>query len=225
MERYLKKLIAEGENQKLDFKYCISDSRKISRTLSAFANTDGGVLLIGVRDNGSIAGVRSDEEYYMIETASKLFCRPEIPVSVKQHFHEGKTILEVKVDKGEKIPYEAKLEDGRWKAFFRQNDQNLEANGVLLQLWRKRERKTGIFIRFGKTENLLMEHLKQYGSITLSAFRKVAKIPAFRAEKIIVSFLLCDVLLMDASEKGFRYILNQKINMDEIKSGKIINPS
>lgn len=62
MDHYLKKLIARGENQQLDFKYCISDSRKIARTLSAFSNTDGGRLLIGVRDNGSIAGIRSDEE-------------------------------------------------------------------------------------------------------------------------------------------------------------------
>jgi predicted HTH transcriptional regulator len=217
MERYLRKLIAEGENQKLDFKYCISDSRKIARTLSAFTNTDGGILLIGVRDNGSIAGVRSDEEYYMIETASKLFCKPEIPVTVKQHFVDGKTVLEVLVSKGEKRPYEAKGEDGKWKAFFRQNDQNLEANGVLLHLWRKSERKTGILIRFGKPEHLLLEHLRKNGSITLSAFRKIAKIPAFRAEKIIVNLLLCEVILMEASEKGFWYVLNQKIIPEEIK--------
>jgi len=51
MDNYLRKLIAEGENQHLDFKYCVSDSRKIARTLSAFANSDGGRLLIGVRDN------------------------------------------------------------------------------------------------------------------------------------------------------------------------------
>jgi hypothetical protein len=33
MDTYLKKLIAEGENQRLDFKYAINDSRKIARTL------------------------------------------------------------------------------------------------------------------------------------------------------------------------------------------------
>ena len=48
-------LIAQGEHQQQDFKYEISDVRKIARTLSAFANTDGGRLLIGVKDNGKIA--------------------------------------------------------------------------------------------------------------------------------------------------------------------------
>ena len=64
---YIHTLIAEGEHQQQDFKFEISDARKIAKTLSAFANTDGGRLLIGVKDNGRIAGVRSEEEKYMIE--------------------------------------------------------------------------------------------------------------------------------------------------------------
>jgi predicted HTH transcriptional regulator len=216
MDRYIKKLIKGGENQQLDFKFCISDSKKIARTISAFANTDGGILLIGVRDNGSIAGIRSDEEYYMIDTAAKLFCRPEIPVSIRQHVSEGKTILEVEVNKGEKRPYQAKGEDGKWRAYFRQNDQNLVANNVLLHLWRKNERKTGVLIRFGKPENILMEHLKNNGSITLSRFKKIAKIPAYRAEKIIVNLLLCNVLRMDVTEKGYSYLLDKTDEKDNL---------
>ena len=41
-----------------------------SEELVAFANTGGGRLLIGVKDNGKIAGIRSEEELYMIEAAS-----------------------------------------------------------------------------------------------------------------------------------------------------------
>ena len=144
MENYLKKLIEGGENQRLDFKYCISDSRKIARTLSAFANSDGGRLLIGVRDNGSIAGIRSDEEYYMVETAAQLFCRPEIVFSILQHTTGGKTILEVVVKKGDKRPYQAKDENGKWISYFRHKDQNLVVNRVLLQVWRKAEKGTGV---------------------------------------------------------------------------------
>ena len=67
-------LIAEGENQQQDFKYEISSICKIARSLSAFSNTDGGRLLIGVKDNGKIAGVQSDEEMYMVEAAGALYC-------------------------------------------------------------------------------------------------------------------------------------------------------
>ena len=71
---YIHALIAEGEHQQQDFKFEISDARKIAKTLSAFANTDGGKLLIGVKDNGKIAGVRSDEEQYI-----KLWQMPQPP--------------------------------------------------------------------------------------------------------------------------------------------------
>jgi predicted HTH transcriptional regulator len=209
MERYLKNLISGGEGLKLDFKYCISDSRKIARTLSAFANTEGGKLLIGVRDNGTIAGVRSEEEYYMIDTAASLFCRPEISVKIKQHITEGKTILEIDVEKGDKKPYLSKGDDGKWLAYFRHGDQNLVANNVLLHLWRKNDRKKGVLIRFGKPENALMEYLKENKTITFSGFKKLSRIPAYRAEKILVNLLLCNVLVMNVSEKGFTYSLSK----------------
>jgi predicted HTH transcriptional regulator len=208
MDNYLKKLIAEGENQQLDFKYCVSDSRKIARTLSAFANSDGGRLLIGVRDNGSIAGIRSDEEIYMVDTAAHLFCRPEITYTIKQHVTGGKTIVEVVVIKGNKRPYQAKDENGKWLSYFRHKDQNLVANRVLLQVWRKEEKKSGVLVKFGKAENSLMDYLGKNGSVTLSKFRKITRISSYKAESILANLILFKVLIMNASEKGFSYELN-----------------
>ena len=220
MDRYLKNLIAEGENQQLDFKYCVSDSRKIARTLSAFANSNGGRLLIGVRDNGSIAGIKSDEEIYMVDTAAHLFCRPEIVFSTRQHIIAGKTVLEVEVSKGDKRPYQARDENGKWLSYFRHEDQNLVANRVLLQLWRKKEKKSGVLVKFGKAENTLMDYLSENGSITLSKFRKIARISSYKAEAILANLILFGVIIMKASEKGFNYELNPAEpaipNLDEI---------
>ncbi len=214
MDRYIKSLIAGGENQQLDFKYCVSDSRKIARTLSAFANSDGGKLLIGVRDNGSIAGIKSDEEIYMVDTAVHLFCRPEVNYTIKQHTSGGKTVLEIEVMKGDRRPYRAKDENGRWLSYFRQEDQNLLANKVLLQVWRKQEKPSGVMVKFDKAENLLMDHLGKYGSITLSKFRKLAKIPSHKAEAILANLIIFKVLVMKASEKGFSYELNPDENLN-----------
>jgi len=208
MESFLRKLIAEGENQQLDFKYCITDSRKIARTLSAFSNTDGGRLLIGVRDNGSLAGIRSDEEIYMVETAAHLFCRPEITYAVKQHTAGTKTILEVEVAKGNKRPYQVKDEEGKWRAYFRHGDQNLIANRVLLQVWRKEEQKSGVKVRFSDAEMKLLDYLRENGSVSLSKFRKISGIPSSRAESILANLIIFRVLILKASEKGFSYLLN-----------------
>lgn len=72
----LYELIAQGEHQQQDFKYKIEDAPKLARSVSAFANTDGGRLLIGVRDDGSIHGVRSEEEIFMMHAAACKYCTP-----------------------------------------------------------------------------------------------------------------------------------------------------
>jgi len=214
MERYIRDLISGGENQRLDFKYCVSDSRKIARTLSAFSNSDGGRILIGVRDNGRIAGIKTDEEIYMVDTAAHLYCRPQITYTIRQHSSGNKTILEVDVSKGNRRPYQAKDENGRWIAYFRHNDQNLAANRILLQVWKKEEKSSGVLVKFGNVENILLEHLKKKGPITLSKFRKIARISVYRAESILSNLIALKIIMINASEKGFTYELNPSDQKD-----------
>ena len=111
---YFQQLIAEGEHQQQDFKFEISDARKIARSLSAFSNTDGGRLLIGVKDNGRIAGVRSEEEIYMIEAAAKLYCRPNVEISVQTYEVDGKTVLVAEIPKAEQKPVQVQDETGKY---------------------------------------------------------------------------------------------------------------
>ena len=107
------KLIQQGEHQQLDFKFEVSDARKIARSMVAFANTDGGTLLIGVKDNGAIAGVRSEEEIYMIDAAATLYCKPEVKFSVKTWSELGKNVLEVNIPKSLSTPHYAKDDNGK----------------------------------------------------------------------------------------------------------------
>lgn len=120
---YIHDRIAEGEHQQQDFKFEISDARKIAKSLSAFSNTDGGRLLVGVKDNGKIAGIRSEEEMYMIEAAAKLYCKPQIDCEMHVHTVEGRTVLEVIVPPGKQKPYYAKDHDNRWWAYIRILDE------------------------------------------------------------------------------------------------------
>ncbi len=208
MGRYIHNLISKGEGLNLDFKYCISDPQKIARTLSAFSNSAGGKLLIGVRDNGSLAGVRSDEEYYMIDAAAKLHCDPEVSFRTRTHTINGKTILEVEVPKSAILPVRAKDEHGRWKAYFRQNDQNFMADRVILQVWRRSGKARGLLLRFEETENLLLNHLRSGNQVTVGEFRNMAGINSRRAEKILSDFILCGLIKYEASEKGIFYRLS-----------------
>ena len=103
-EYYIQKLIDEGEHVHQDFKFAISDARKIAKSISAFSNTEGGRLLVGVKDNGKIAGVRSEEEIYMIEAAAKMYCTPEVNISNKIFRVQGKDVLEVSIEESKNKP-------------------------------------------------------------------------------------------------------------------------
>jgi len=208
---HIRNLIDRGEGQQLDFKFEISDSRKIARTLVAFANTDGGTLLVGVKDNGIIAGVRSDEEYFMVEGAASMYCRPEVIFSTREWTIDGKLVLEVTVKKSEQRPHYAPDKDGNYKVFVRVDDQNLLANRVLLQVWRHRKQGSAVKIRYREQEELLMKYLREKGPITLSGFTKIAGIPRFMAERILVNFILLGIIKMEITEKQTTYqLINDK---------------
>lgn len=203
-------MIDQGEHQQLDFKFEISDARKIARTLVAFSNTDGGKLLIGVKDNGRIAGVRSEEEYYMLEAASSLYCKPEIDFTTQKWHVEGKTILEVGIEPGGKKPYLCKTENGKWLAYVRVDDRNQLANAIQLRVWKNKERKKGVYLKYTKTEELLLKYLDQNKRITLSGFCKVAGISRRRASDILYKLVIMDVILIEYTEKQIFYALKEK---------------
>lgn len=207
MSRYIRELIGQGEHQQLDFKFEINDARKIARTLSAFANTDGGKLLIGVKDNGKIAGVRSDEEYHMIEAAAQLYCRPSPDFQVQRWTIQGKTILEVDIPKAGRKPCLAKDENERWLAYLRVDDQNLLANRVLMKVWQKEKRKKGILLEYSEAEKLLLDYLKSNESITISKYCRLAKLRLSQAEEILSKLIVLDVIRIRITEKGSSYSL------------------
>lgn len=112
-KNYLLSLIREGEHQQQDFKYRVSDACKLAKSVSAFANTDGGRLLIGVRDDGNLSGVRSEEEIFMMHQAAYKYCQPEASIKFDTYHVEGRTIVIATVSPSDKRPIRAKDEDGR----------------------------------------------------------------------------------------------------------------
>jgi len=207
MSRHIQNLISQGEHQQLDFKFEISDSRKIAKTLVAFSNTDGGKLLIGVKDNGAIAGVRSDEEFYMVEAAASMYCKPMVEFEVKEWEVNGRIVLEVDIPRRNDGPFYAKDENGRWLAYIRVADQNLLANSVLLKVWRRKRKPRGTFMEYSETESFLLKYLEVHHEITMNRFRKEARIPKHVAEKVLVNLISMDIVEIEISEKAAIYRL------------------
>jgi hypothetical protein len=213
-ENYIQDKILEGEHQQLDFKFEISDSRKIARTLVAFSNTDGGTLLIGVKDNGRITGVRSDEEFYMVQAASDLYCKPEIRFESKRWIVSGKTILEIIVPKGQNCPYLAQTEPGKWQVYVRVKDENILASGVQLKVWKIKTSNRGILIDYSDKVKKLMGYFESHETVSVARFSRIAFLSKYDAENIIAHMIYFKLLEGIYSDQHFVYKLkkNRKEN-------------
>ena len=171
----LLRFIREGEHSRQDFKYRVTDACKLAKSVSAFANTEGGRLLIGVRDDGHISGVRSEEEIYMMHQAAYRYCKPEPSIHFDTYHAEGRTVVIATVPPSAHRPVMARNEDGRMIAYVRIKDENIVASPVLLALWREGQRPQGSVIRLDDDIRQLLDTMK--GSQTLNQIVRSTRLP------------------------------------------------
>ncbi|MDE6799166.1 MAG: ATP-binding protein [Phocaeicola sp.] len=187
--QYIRQLVSEGEHCHQDFKFEISDARKIARSLSAFANTEGGRLLIGVKDNGKIAGVRSDEEIYMIEAAATMYCQPMVELETSTYQVEGKTVLEIRINEAVSKPVYALDEANKPWAYLRIKDENILATPVHLRMWQHNKKPEGVLIAFTEREQRLLDILKEKENLSLNQCCKLCRLNRKTAYELLADFV------------------------------------
>lgn len=206
-EYYIAALIAEGEHERQDFKFAIPDSRKIARSLSAFANHSGGRLLIGVRDNGSIAGIRSEEEIYMVEQAAELYCDPPQKLRIDAFkVEDGKLVVRVEIDQSHDRPVFVKEADGEMKAYYRVADENILAPDLMVRAWQRSAGDSGGFT-LDALSRCLLNLATAEGGTDAEALMVAAHVSRARAEEAIVSLAAAGVIKFRHSHSGFKLIV------------------
>ena len=201
------RLIEGGENSTLDFKQTVSNVHKIAKTMCSFANTKGGVLLIGVRDNGSIAGIKSEDEIYMLDLAAQFYCKPALNIEIELWKIGNKEIIECKIPLGKEQPYFAQSEEKKWWAYVRVNDKSLLASKVVLDVMKRNHPQKNTFIKYSSKEKALLEYLKKNERITLQEYRKMLNISKHRASKILVNLISTGIIRNHTTEKTEFYTL------------------
>ncbi|RLF39801.1 MAG: hypothetical protein DRN21_03115 [Thermoplasmata archaeon] len=102
----IKKLIEKGENQNLEFKESLGVKNEIGKTISAFTNTSGGTILIGVSDDSRIIGV--DIGRKTVEDLAnwvKENTDPQIYPDIKVHrVDDKKDVVEISVKESDGKP-------------------------------------------------------------------------------------------------------------------------
>jgi predicted HTH transcriptional regulator len=201
----IKHWIKEGEHQTQDFKYRVNEVRKIARTLVAFANRDGGRLLIGVKDNGKVAGIHSDEEIYMIGTAAKFFCQPPVAYGLQVHVEDGMQVLEVSILPAALKPHKAKETDGQWRAYLRISDNDVLADTIMMQYWKQMGQDRGLALQLTPKEWEVIRVLREQSPISPKTLMEEVELPWRKGVALMVRLLLWEVIEPIHSSLGIAY--------------------
>ena len=202
---YLKNLIAQGEHQQQDFKYKVMDAVKLARSVSAFANTDGGRLLIGVRDDGHLSGVRSEEEIFMMHAAAYKYCRPQASIKFDTYHAEGKTIVVATVPPALRRPVCALNAEGKATAYIRIADENIVASPVHLRLWQMDAAEKGQTMTFGEREHTLLNTLGEHPGIPLNRLVRLSHQPRQTAISILARLIRFGLVGMKHADQQFLF--------------------
>ena len=197
--------INQGEHQTQDFKFRVDDAKKIARTLVAFANTDGGRLLIGVKDNGKVVGINPEEEFHIIQGAADLYCKPKVVFETNVWQDDHKLVLEVIVPHSIKKPHKAKDDSDLWKTYVRRKDHTLLANKILVGVWKQQSKKEEKPQKFAMDEQLLLAKIKELSPVTLSKLYRNTDLPKSTIDQLLIRFISWGVVNMDITPEGTFY--------------------
>ena len=106
-------LTKEGENQKVEFKEEGVEANKLAKEFVAFANTNDGIILIGVDGEGNIKGVQDPKRYEeKIRDIAQNNCNPSIQLETMEYDINNEKILAIFVPQGRHKPYQRRT-DGK----------------------------------------------------------------------------------------------------------------
>jgi len=126
-------LIAEGEGKHLEFKRGLPGDAKVARTLCAFANTRGGLLLIGVGDKGELVGApRPRETMEQLRAVADERLEPPLEVQVGALVLGGVRLVWCSVPLSPVRPHAALDDAGAREFVVRVGASNRRASGATL---------------------------------------------------------------------------------------------
>ena len=204
--QYLQSLIREGEHQQQDFKYRVSDALKLAKSVSAFANTDGGRLLIGVRDDGNMSGVRDEEEIYMMHQAAYRYCRPEASIKFDTYHVDGRTIVIATVPPSDRRPICVVGDDEKPKAYIRIADENIVASPVHLTLWRESQNPQGSMLTYTDAVRKILDVLQDQ-RLSLNLIVKRSHIPRPKVISLLARLIRFRVVCWEYRNQQFVFSL------------------
>lgn len=193
MNESIIQLIKRGEGLNIEFKRTIGNPYKIAKTIASFANTSGGVLLVGVGDKGEIIGVESElRELEKLERAAGTLVEKNlIPVFQLQKV-DGKNLLRIEIAESEDKPHFAVNEKNERVIYIRVKDKCVPTPRLLISREVGEDLTKLLESRHVKT---LVHFLRENDSIDVKLYARMINISDKRAERMLNDLAARQILL------------------------------
>lgn len=171
----IKNILTEGKGISLDFIESADNKSVIARTLVAFANTEGGKLIVGIKDNGNVVGINPADELPQIEEIASTLCSPPIEIVTNTIQDDRHLALEITVPKS-KSKHKTKDEEHQLKFYHRINEYSLVGNRIVVQLWKLQEEGKAKPTKLSQDMDDLLELTRVYEPVTVSRLFRLSSI-------------------------------------------------
>ncbi|MDX1909281.1 MAG: ATP-binding protein [Bacteroidia bacterium] len=210
----LKRKAAAGEGEMLEFKQKARHPDKIARELVAFANTAGGLLLVGVDDDGVIHGTKTPEEdIFAITQFLDRYCVPRLPVRIERiPVGTHREVIALYVRAGRRKPHFVKpvTETDKKTAYVRVQDMSVTASREMVELLRYAHRRDGVTVTFGSSEQKIMGLLERQSRVTFEEVQAALALSRRKTSELLVLLIRAGLLRIQPSEKGDFFSLNMQ---------------
>lgn len=215
----IKALSKKGEGKHLEFKKKVNHPEKVVKELVAFANGEGGTLLLGVDDDGTASGVRSVEgELFFLEESIKKHIRPQLIYTTEiVKVNEKKGIALVKIQQGQGKIYRVKSDKHhqKGKAYIRKMDKSIQASKEVCEIIERRHKKKDIQFVYDENVQRAIALAEKNDYTTISTLKDKANITKYMAARVLIRLVLANVLDVEPMEEEDRFYLKNSHSSSE----------
>lgn len=205
-------LIEQGEGINIEFKQRFSSYEKMAKEMIAFANTNGGVIFLGIDDDKSIYGIDSEKSdiELIVKTAEK-YCEPPLNYSTEVLELYGKEVLVINISESPIKPhriqdYKKELDLNNSSIYIRINDKSVLASKEMIKLMQTQS--SGVSLKkyeVGKNEKAAFDYLDKQETITVKELSKLANISERRASRTLIKLVRANLLFIHIKDNGESY--------------------
>lgn len=180
------------------------NASELAQHLIAFANTEGGILMLGVKKNNKVIGVTPEMEKQKIDKIIQKFISPTISYS----FHEiqvgFKIVLYIKVLKS--INETIYLINGSKKEIYlRLNEKTIKANKILEKFYKYRDVNEKVVVMLSNEESAILNLISLSKQISLTQIFKKTQLSRGFVEYNLIRLLNRNLIKINLIENTFTF--------------------